>query len=153
MTALENRIPPPVLCAVLAILMGGIAWAAPAVDIPAVARFGLAGAFALIGVACAAPAFTAFSRAKTTINPVDIEAASALVSDGIYRYTRNPMYVALSALLAAWAAYLGTAWAFLGPVVFIAFLTRFQILPEERVLQAKFGAAYADYRARVRRWV
>ena len=153
MLALENRLPPPILAAVLAVVMGVAAWGAPATQVPAVVRFTLAGVFAVIGLACAAPAFRAFSRARTTINPVDIEAASALVTDGIYRYTRNPMYVALSALLAAWAAYLGLAWAFLGPVIFVAFITRFQIIPEERVLQAKFGAAYADYRARVRRWV
>ncbi len=153
MPALENTIPPPILCAGLAVAMGAAAWAAPAAHVPAVARFSLAGAFALVGVACAAPAFRAFSRARTTINPVNIEAASTLVTDGVYRYTRNPMYVGLAALLAAWAAYLGLAWAFLGPAVFVAFITRFQIMPEERVLQAKFGAAYTDYRARVRRWV
>jgi protein-S-isoprenylcysteine O-methyltransferase Ste14 len=113
----------------------------------------LAGGCALIGLACGAPAFRAFGRARTTINPVDIDAASTLVTDGIYRYTRNPMYLGLLALLAAWAVYLGVGWALLGPMIFVAFITRFQIMPEERVLQGKFGAAYADYRARVRRWV
>ncbi len=129
MMALENRIPPPILCAIIAIAMGAGAWAAPATHVAAAARIGLAGAFALIGLAFAAPAFGAFSRAKTTINPVDIEAASTLVTDGVYRYTRNPMYVGLAALLAAWGAYLGVAWAFLGPILFVAFITRFQIVP------------------------
>jgi protein-S-isoprenylcysteine O-methyltransferase Ste14 len=153
MAALENRIPPPILCAVLAIAMGAAAWAAPPTHVPATARFVLAGGCALIGLACGAPAFRAFGRARTTINPVDIDAASTLVTDGIYRYTRNPMYLGLLALLAAWAVYLGVGWALLGPMIFVAFITRFQIMPEERVLQGKFGAAYADYRARVRRWV
>ena len=99
------------------------------------------------------PPILAQLRPRTTISPVDIEAASTLVTGGVFRYTRNPMYVALTALLLAWTAWLAAPWAAFCPVAFALFITRFQIIPEERVLRAKFGRAYEDYAQRVRRWI
>ena len=84
---------------------------------------------------------------------MQIENASALVTTGVYRVSRNPMYVALTSLLTALAVYLANGWAAVGPVLFALFITRFQIIPEERIMQAKFGDAYADYQRRVRRWL
>ena len=81
------------------------------------------------------------------------ERASALVERGIYRHTRNPMYLGLLCLLLGWTLALGQWAALLGPLVFVVYITRFQIVPEERVLLAHFGAAYDDYRQRVRRWL
>jgi len=95
----------------------------------------------------------AFRRAKTTINPVQIDAASSVVSNGVFRYTRNPMYVGLTAALTSWAVWLAVPWTLLGPVVFALFIHRFQILPEERVMSARFGREYDEYRLRVRRWM
>jgi protein-S-isoprenylcysteine O-methyltransferase Ste14 len=63
------------------------------------------------------------------------------------------MYAALTALLIAWTIWLAAPWAALGPVAFVLFITRFQIVPEERALRAKFGRAYEDYAQRVRRWI
>jgi len=79
--------------------------------------------------------------------------ASALVTAGIYKLTRNPMYLGLVLLLCAWAFYLAAIWPFVGPVLFIAYINRFQIGPEERIMGAKFGGDYADYVSRVRRWI
>jgi protein-S-isoprenylcysteine O-methyltransferase Ste14 len=81
------------------------------------------------------------------------ETATALVCGGVYTVTRNPMYLGLLVLLIAWAVYLSSAWALLGPLAFAVYITRFQILPEERALGTLFGAEYAAYRARVRRWL
>lgn len=150
---LENRLPPPLL-----VLVTGAAMSAttmlPAPDgMTPVLRWGLAACcFALAGL-FGFPAIRAFIRAKTTINPVAITQASSLVTGGVYRVTRNPMYVALTLLLFAWAAALGQPWAVLGPVVFAVFINRYQIIPEERALSAKFGFAYEAYRQRVRRWL
>ena len=94
----------------------------------------------------------AFFRRGTTINPLRPAKASALVTGGIYRITRNPMYVGMAFLLAGWAVWLGALWPFLGPVLFVAYLTRFQILPEERILRGKF-AEFDAYATRVRRWL
>ena len=104
---------------------------------------------ALVAIA----AFAGFWQARTTINPLQPERASVLVTHGIYRYTRNPMYLSLLLLLVAYASHLGTWVAFAGPVAYVAYITRFQILPEERVLLSKFGAEYEAYRRRVRRWI
>lgn len=79
--------------------------------------------------------------------------ASALVTGSVYRLSRNPMYVGLALLLAAWAVYLSMLWPFLGPVLFVLYMNRFQIGPEERVMRGKFGEDYAAYAARVRRWL
>ena len=79
--------------------------------------------------------------------------AKASMTSGIYRITRNPMYVGMTLLLTAWTAGLGSAWLLAGPLLFALFITRFQIVPEERVMQAKFGDAYTRYRQQVRRWL
>jgi protein-S-isoprenylcysteine O-methyltransferase Ste14 len=153
MTFLEHRIPPPLVALVIAVLMWlAISWL-PAIGLPSVLRYGLALIAAVAGLCFVLPATRAFRRAGTTINPVRIENASGLVTDGVYRWSRNPMYVALALLLVAWALLLDGILAFAGPIAFVAWITWFQILPEERVLTAKFGEAYTAYRQRVRRWL
>ena len=72
---------------------------------------------------------------------------------GIFGYTRNPMYVGLTAVLLGWAVWLSVPCVFLGPIVLVLFLLRFQIVPEERAMSSKFGRDYDEYRKRVRRWL
>jgi protein-S-isoprenylcysteine O-methyltransferase Ste14 len=95
----------------------------------------------------------ALHRAHTTVNPVHVDQASSIVTNGVYRLTRNPMYVGLALLLTAWAIWLAVPWAFAGPALFGLYIYRFQILPEERAMEAKFGAEYLAYKQRVRRWL
>ena len=146
---LNNRIPPPILTLALALVMGVAAgWPAPD---------GLRWALAFLVFMAAGffgfPALRAFRQAKTTINPVQIDRASALVTGGIYRWSRNPMYVALTLLLAAWALFLGGTLVWAGPLVLALWLDRLQILPEEAAMRARFGPAYDAYRTQVRRWL
>lgn len=95
----------------------------------------------------------AFHKSRTTINPLRPERTSALVTGGIYRITRNPMYVGMTLFLLAWAVYLSALLPFAGVPVFMWYITRFQIQPEERVLQGIFGDEFLNYAARVRRWL
>jgi len=153
MQTLENRIPPPLVMAMIAAAMWLASSGTPALAMPdAIRQIVSAILFSFAGVFAVA-AFRAFGRAGTTADPVKIEKASALVTTGVYGWTRNPMYVSLALLLLAWSVYLASPWAFLGPVLFVLLITRFQIMPEERMLGAKFGVAYADYQRRVRRWL
>ena len=153
MRSLENRIPPPLVALIVAAVMWGGAHAWPPLAMNAVVRYGVAVVFFALSGFFAFPAFLAFRRARTTVDPIHIDRASTIVSTGIYRITRNPMYVSLTFLLLTWAVYLAAPWSLLGPVVFVAFITRFQILPEERVMTTKFGAAYLEYKSGVRRWL
>jgi protein-S-isoprenylcysteine O-methyltransferase Ste14 len=152
MRALEHKIPPPVV----ALLLGAAMWAAArnaaALPVNAGLRVGIAGTLAILGIVVAVLGELAFLKARTTTNPMKPERTSSLVTGGVYRYTRNPMYLGVSAVLLGWAAYLAVPWAILGPLLFIGFITRFQIIPEERELRSKFGAEYAEYQRRVHRW-
>jgi protein-S-isoprenylcysteine O-methyltransferase Ste14 len=153
MRALELKIPPPVV----ALLVGAAMWFAAAervsLELPFRVRLVAFVVIALAGGAIALAGDLAFRRARTTINPFKPENSTALVTSGIYRTTRNPMYVGLTLVLVGWDVFLCSAWALPGPVVFVLYITRFQIIPEERVLSGKFGAAYAQYTARVKRWL
>ncbi len=153
MKALELKIPPPVVALLAAAAMWGIARFAPTVDLPQSFRVGAAIACALAGVGIDIVALVSFARAGTTFNPMKVEKTSALVCSGVYRLTRNPMYLGSVLMLVAWAVYLSSAWALLGPVAFVLYMNRFQIAPEERTLASKFGDDYAAYRAKVRRWL
>lgn len=153
MHRLEHRIPPPILLAVIAAVMWPLAGLSPEISLDPMPRAVLAACCGIAGLLIAGAGVGAFGRARTTINPVNIDAASALVTTGIFAHSRNPMYLGMSLLLAGWAIWLAGAAALLGVVVFVLFIDRFQIVPEERVLAAKFGSAYEDYRRAVRRWI
>jgi len=109
----------------------------------------------VIAIAPVAPitAMIQFRRAHTTVNPVDLGKSTALVTDGIYRWTRNPMYLGLSVLLLGWAIRLGTLSPLVIPPLFVTFITQFQILPEERALRGHFGDSYEQYCRQVGRWL
>ena len=150
---LEAKIPPPVVAVVIAVAMWGVSRFAPLLHIPSAIRLWAAIAVFVVGIGFSAAGVIAFRRARTTVNPTKPEQASSLVSSGVYRITRNPMYVGLSCALVAWAVFLGSMWALLGPVAFVLYTGRFQIAPEERALEKLFGTEYADYCAKVRRWL
>jgi protein-S-isoprenylcysteine O-methyltransferase Ste14 len=153
MNALELKIPPPIVGALLAAVMWILSQTPPALPIPSIMKLVLATLLSLSGFAFDLLGLLAFRRSRTTINPLSPNKASALVTDGVYRLTRNPMYVGLALLLSAWAVYLSAMWPFAGPVIFVLYISRFQIQPEEHILKDLFGEAYADYVRRVRRWL
>ena len=105
------------------------------------------------GVTIAAIAVAGFRKAQTTINPTTPEASSAIVSTGIYRVTRNPMYLGILVALIAWAVHLGNVVSAFIPIAFIVYMNRFQIAPEERALRKRFGEPYEAYLRSVRRWL
>ena len=116
-------------------------------------RLVVALAIALVGASIDLFSAISFRRARTTVNPMKPENTSVLVTSGAYRFSRNPMYVGLLFVLVAWAVFLSSAWALVGPPLFVLYINRFQIAPEERVLAATFGAAYLAYKSSVRRWL
>jgi protein-S-isoprenylcysteine O-methyltransferase Ste14 len=150
---LELKIPPPIVALVFALLMSLGANAAPTLSIPLPRRDALALGLALLGFGIDAVAVVSFWRARTTINPLNPGSAQSLVTSGIYRLTRNPMYLGLTLVLTAWGLHLANALA-LGLVAgFACYLARYQIRPEERILREKFGPGYDAYTRRVRRWI
>jgi protein-S-isoprenylcysteine O-methyltransferase Ste14 len=153
MRSLELMVPPPAVAAVAALAMWGISLVTPPLYMPAAVRLAACAAFALVGVVFSVAGVLSFRRARTTVNPTKPEAASSLVSSGIYDVTRNPMYVGLSFALFAWAIFLSSAWALLGLLAFVLYIGRFQIAPEERALSKLFGSEYTAYQAKVRRWL
>jgi protein-S-isoprenylcysteine O-methyltransferase Ste14 len=151
--ALELKVPPPVLALCLALLMWFASSVVPPVVVPFGVRVGVALALAVIGQSISISGMVSFRRAKTTMNPIKASAASSLVTSGVYRYTRNPMYLGLSVTLMAWAVFLSNLLALVAVPLFVLYISRFQINPEERVLSSLFGADYAAYKEKVRRWL
>ncbi|MEL7488854.1 MAG: isoprenylcysteine carboxylmethyltransferase family protein, partial [Pseudomonadota bacterium] len=113
----------------------------------------LAGALIVIGLTIELTSVAAFFRRKTTVNPLAPGKASALVVDGFYRFTRNPMYLGMLILLSGWAVHLGSFINVFIAALFVVALTHLQIKPEERALSKRFGEDYEAYRKRVRRWL
>ena len=153
MRALELKIPPPVVALFVAAAMWGISLATPSVEVPAVTRVAAAIAIAMAGLGIAVAGSLAFRRARTSSNPLKPGSTTSLVTFGVYRFTRNPMYLGIVLVLLGWAVFLSSAFALLGPLVFGLYMRHFQIVPEERVLAGIFGTAYAEYQAKVRRWL
>lgn len=155
MKTLELKVPPVLLFVLIAGAMYGGARGLPmwTLALPGRAAAAAAVALAAAGVAIALAGVAEFRRSRTTVHPQHPEKASAVVTRGIYRWTRNPMYLGLLLALAGWAILLANPAALAGLPLFVAWMNRYQIAPEERILSAKFGAAYASYLACVRRWL
>ena len=153
MKALELRLLPPAVVFIFALAMWLTAYALPALSSPLPGNHVLAVFFALAGITSGAAGIIAFNRACTTFNPVRPHKAACIVSEGIFRFSRNPMYLGMLLLLAGWAAYLAHPLALLFLPLFIAYMNRFQIIPEERALTDKFGTPFISYLNTVRRWI
>jgi protein-S-isoprenylcysteine O-methyltransferase Ste14 len=153
MAFLEHRIPPPVIGAAVAAAMWGASSLGPPLPLPDAASNVIVAVLVIAGLALDLAGLLAFRRSRTTINPLRPQSTSAIVTGGVYRITRNPMYLGMVLLLLAWAVYLGALLPLAGPVVFVLYMNRFQIAPEERALAARFGPEYEAYAARVRRWL
>lgn len=150
---LRTRIPPPIVGALIAVLMRAVADVPPTWTISTQVARAVAIVLVVIAVTVDVSALVAFGRASTTANPFRPERATRMVTGGVYRFTRNPMYLGMALLLCAWAIRHPSLWAFLGPFAFVAYITHFQIKPEEVALAAKFGDEYVAYTHRVRRWI
>ena len=153
MNSLELKVPPVAQVIVTAAAMVGISKIAPALKFSLGGSTALAVGLGVVGLGSGILGVTQFRKAQTTPNPHALEKVSSLVTSGIYQYTRNPMYVGLVLILLGWAFYLSHFLAFVLLPVFIFYMTRFQIQPEERMLAQKFGKHYQAYLKKVRRWI
>ena len=153
MQSLELKIPPAVVVLSFGLAMWLVARFVAVPTWPSSVGRPLGMLLIATGFAVAMAGVREFRRARTTVNPLKPDAASALVTSGVFRYSRNPMYLGMLLVLAGWAALLGNPVATLMLIPFVLMLNSLQIEPEERVIAARFGAEFASYRRRVRRWI
>jgi len=150
---LNLLIPPPLVLLVLAILTWFFAGQLPQLAFDFPFRINLAIGLGLAALVIDLYSLRLFVKSRTTVSPITPEKTERIVMDGVYRYTRNPMYLGLGGLLTSVGLWLGNAIFLAALVVFVWYITRFQIMPEEAMLRKKFGAEYDEYCRRVRRWI
>jgi protein-S-isoprenylcysteine O-methyltransferase Ste14 len=150
---LENRIPPPIVGLGFALLMAACTGLFGMLSVQFAGQRIVAAAILLVGLSVILVAIIQFRQARTTVNPLRPEKATALVSGGIFGLSRNPMYLGMMLALLAWATFLGNALALLLVWGFVGWINRLQIAPEERALRTHFGAEFEAYAAKVRRWI
>lgn len=145
------RIPPPLVALITILLLLGSAYVWPGLSLGGSWIAGLV--LVLLGLALTISSARRFHRAGTTLNPIDVAQASALVTSGSFRYSRNPMYLGMAVVITGTGIWTGHAALLILLPAFILWINRFQIAPEEAAMHQKFGQDYADYCARVRRWI
>ncbi|WP_023492072.1 isoprenylcysteine carboxylmethyltransferase family protein [Serratia sp. DD3] len=115
--------------------------------------FSLATVLVVLSFAMMLSTSLAFHRANTTVHPQKFQQVNVLIVNGIFRFSRNPIYLGQLLLLAAWALVLGSWLVWLGWLLFFVYLDYVQVPREERFLTQRFSAEYPAYCQRVRRWL
>lgn len=146
------KIPPVLLFAFTALLMYLLAEFLPVGYFDFFGRMYLMGILLLLALVTAITALIQFFGAKTSVDPLNPDKASVLVTRGVYSISRNPQYLALLMVLLAWGLWLGNAFNVLLAAGFVSAMNRWQISREEASLLEKFGKEYSQYCIKVRRW-
>ena len=149
--SLKNKIPPP-----LVTLFFGVMIYYSTALIPSVLfkyQCLLAVLVLMLGIAIMLAAILTFRRLQTTVNPLKPSMATSLAISGIFRLSRNPMYLGMLLILMAVSLASGAVAGLLLLPVFIAYISFFQILPEEQAMRELFSDQYAEYCKKVRRWI
>ncbi|NAW82873.1 hypothetical protein CAG69_12600 [Vibrio sp. V43_P6S15P86] len=153
MRKLELKVPPVAVFLLVILLMYGLTVLVPSLNISVPFVEVVVGGVTLLSGYMGIAGVYEFHKVKTTVNPVKPDTASSVVRTGVFSFSRNPMYMALLLLIIA----IGLWWQHLSvvlcSVVFVSYMNRFQIKPEERVLERLFGEEYVDYKNHVRRWI
>jgi protein-S-isoprenylcysteine O-methyltransferase Ste14 len=153
MKKLELKVPPVAVAVIVGTAMWLVSIVLPKMRLGDTFHAAMVVIFTAIGAAFGIAGLLSFSKAKTTFDPMKPDSSTSLVTSGIYSITRNPMYVGLLSILTAWCFFIESAYALLLLAVFVIYMNKFQIQPEERALRSIFGDAYDDYVLRVRRWL
>ncbi|MDP1787036.1 isoprenylcysteine carboxylmethyltransferase family protein [Nitrosomonas sp.] len=153
MFRLELKIPPVALVVLFALAIWFVAQMNPWAGVQIPGKEWVALALLIAGFALIIAGAVVFISAKTTVNPMTPELATSLVSRGVYKLSRNPMYIGLFIMLVACTIYLENVLSAMLLPLFILCMNRFQIIPEENALLEKFGDGYAGYLKSVRRWL
>ena len=147
------KIPPPFVMIAHMLLVWIVARFLPSLNLTFPGQRDLVLIIGVTGVALAMVAMGLFRRAKTTVDPLNPQKAEQLVTTGVYKFTRNPMYLGLILILLAWVIMKGNPLNLLFIITCMAFLTHYQIKPEEEALSERFGDQYQHYKSQVRRWI
>ena len=153
MNSLELKIPPVAQVIITGAAMVGVSKIVPTLKFSFSGSTALGIGLGIIGLSSGIMGVVQFKKVQTTPNPQALDKASSLVTRGIYQYTRNPMYLGLTLILLGWALYLSHFLAFILIPIFVMYIARFQIQPEERMMAQKFGDNYSNYLKQVRRWI
>ena len=148
---MNNKIPPPIITLICGL---GIYFSRPlfpkynfiSIDI-------LAASFLLLGIIMLITAVLSFKKQSTTVSPLQPEKASYLVVSGIFKYSRNPMYLGMLLILISMAIKFNFVGGILIIFAFITFITKFQIIPEETALEKLFGKEFTRYKKKTKRWI
>jgi len=148
---MNNKIPPPIITLICGL---GIYFSRPlfpkynyiSIDI-------IAASFLLLGIIILITSVLSFKRRSTTVSPLQPENASYLVVSGIFKYSRNPMYLGMLLILISMTIKFNFVGGILIIFAFIAFITKFQIIPEETALERLFGKEFTRYKKKTKRWI
>ncbi len=147
------KVPPVAAAGIAAALMYGLSIILPQFSFPLPFKNTITIIIFLFGLSIAALGVVSFRRRETTVNPTRPSTASSLVASGVYRLSRNPMYLGLLMALIALGVYLAKPLILLVvATAFVLYMNKYQIEPEEQALQRLFGEDFAAYKNTVRRW-
>ena len=150
---MKLKIPPALQVAVFALLMWAVKKVTTTTHFTFEAQNLMSKLIFGIGVLIILVAVYSFKKSKTTVDPTAPEKASNLVIVGIYKISRNPMYLGMLLMLIAFALRLGSIYNIPFVILYVWYITKFQIKPEEKALAKLFGPTYLNYCNTVRRWI
>jgi protein-S-isoprenylcysteine O-methyltransferase Ste14 len=150
---MKLKIPPPLVALIFALAMWGVSATISMASLESKLLIPLSLLVLVVGLSVNILAVITFRRGNTTINPLKPDTASQLMRSGIYRLSRNPMYLGMLLILCAWTIWLGNLFNLAALPLFVLYMTKFQIIPEEMALAELFPDDYRSFKVEVRRWI
>ena len=151
MNILKTKIPPPIIALTCIVINYLSTYLINPINFPNIEIIGIL--ILLVGLITAMLAIFFFKKYKTTVNPINPEEATTLVTTGIFSITRNPMYLGLFFVISSTVLFFGSWFGIIILIFFVWYINKFQIIPEEEAMEKLFGNKYNEYRKNVRRWI
>ena len=145
------KIPPPIIALFLVVLNFFSSKRIDLIQLPNQTLFSILVLF--IGIFILIIPVSNFVKSKTTIDPIKFKKVNNLVTSGIYKYSRNPMYLGLLMIIISTSIFYLTIFSITTPFIFYFWINRFQIEREEIFLTKKFGKKYISYKSKTRKWI
>ena len=148
---METKIPPPIVTLIFGLAIYLSRTIFPEIEIQYSSFFGMV--LLLLGFLILISAVKLFRNDKTTVNPLSPEQATKLVTNGIFKLSRNPMYLGMAVILASVAVFFNIIGGIISMALFCLYITKFQIIPEEKAMKELFAQDFEQYMQATRRWI